>query len=304
MGAKLTIRVAICFAFAAIAILPAAGPASAQSAPIRYVFGTNSYTDSKGQLWSPVPAAAISASVSHHSSICTKNANFTGTSDPALYSQQMVEDIGDLLFSIPVPSGTYTVNLYFAEPCANTRPGSRIFSVAVDGTTIVPSLDLTATAGVEKPVIETAQITNSQISLDLRPIKDAPLIAAIEILPATTSSGTPAPSAFQISAKLHWDDGTAVAGTILVAQTISANPPSSKSLGTIKLDSTGAATASLTPDLTLPLTFTFTLVNPSGATVNTLGFTVDALTLTAFPHTLNPQITLAKSSATLKSFSF
>jgi len=303
MGAKQTIRVAICFAFAAIAILPAANPASAQSAPIRYVFGPRSHTDSKGQLWSAVPASAISASTSYHWSNCSKTATFTGTPDPGLYAQQMVEDNGDLLFSINLPSGTYTVNLYFAEPCANMPAGSRVFGVALDGTTIVPSLDLAATAGVEKPVIETAQITNSQISLDLRPIRNSPVIAAIEILPAASSS-SPSSSSFQISAKLHWDDGTAVAGTVLVAQVISVNPRSSKSLGTFTLDTTGAATASLTPDLTLPLSFTFTLVNPSGSTVNTLGFTVDSLTLTAFPHTLTPQITLAKSSATLKSFSF
>jgi malectin (di-glucose binding ER protein) len=303
MAAKQTIRVAICFAFAAIAILPAAGPASAQNAPIRYVFGPRAHSDSKGQLWSAVPVSAISASVSYHWSTCSKGATFTGTPDPILYAQQMVEDSGDLLLSIPVPSGTYTVNLYFAEPCADMLAGSRIFGVAVDGTTIVPSLDLTATAGVEKPVIETVQVTNSQIALDLRPIKNSPLIAAIEILPVSSSS-SPASSSFQISAKLHWDDGTAVAGTILVAQVISANPPSSKSLGTFTLDTTGAATASLSPDLTLPLSFTFTLVNPSGSTVNTLGFTVDSLTLTAFPHTLTPQITLTKASATLKSFSF
>ena len=89
LGAKQSIRIAICLAFAAIAILPAAGPASAQAAPIRYVFGTNSYTDSKGQLWSPVPASAISASVSHHSSICTKGVTFTGTPDSGLYAQQI-----------------------------------------------------------------------------------------------------------------------------------------------------------------------------------------------------------------------
>ncbi|MGH9745700.1 MAG: malectin domain-containing carbohydrate-binding protein [Candidatus Acidiferrales bacterium] len=303
MGAKKTIRTAICFASVAVAIMSSAKSASAQNAPIRYVFGPRSYTDSKGQVWSPVPASVISASASHHLSICTKGAAFTGTSDPGLYAQQMVEDWGDLLLNVPVPSGAYTVNLYFAEPCANTVPGNRIFGVAVNATTIVASLDLTATAGVEKPVIETAQVSNAQVALDLKPIKDAPLIAAIEILPAT-SSISPSPSSFQIAAKLHWDDGTAVAGTILVAQAISANPPSSKSLGSFKLDSTGAVTASLAPDLTLPLSFTFTLVNPSGATVNTLGFSCDALTLSVFPRTLSPQITLTKASATLKSFSF
>jgi hypothetical protein len=298
MGPIRSIRVSLCLAVAAMALLSAAKTASGQTAPIRYVFGTNSYTDSKGQFWSPVPTSYLTGSRGYHWSNCSKSATFTGTPDPGLYQQQIAQDYGDMLLTVPVSSGSYTVNLYFAEPCANTVAGSRFFGLIVNGTTVVASLDLTATAGVEKPVIETVQVTGSQIALDLKRLNNDPLIAAVEILPQSSSSS------FQIAAKLHWDDGTPVAGTVVVAQIISSNPTSSKTLGSFPLDTTGATTASLIPDLTLPLSFSFTLINSAGTIVNTLGFTCDPSTLKVFPRTLSPQIVLAKASATLKSLSF
>jgi hypothetical protein len=70
------------------------------------------------------------------------------------------------------------------------------------------------------------------------------------------------------------------------------------------IDSAGTATATLAPDFTLPLTFSFTLMNPSGAAVNTLAFTCDLATIKVFPRMLSASVVLNKSTATLKSFSF
>jgi hypothetical protein len=84
--------------------------------------------------------------------------------------------------------------------------------------------------------------------LDLKPIANHPVIAAIEILSSSPS--------FQVAAKLNWGDGTPVAGRVFVAQEISTNPAASQSLGSFPLDATGAATGSLTPltfFITLPL---------------------------------------------------
>ena len=279
------------------AFLAAARTASAQSiTPIRFVFGTNSYTDSKGQLWSPIPTSDLSGSTDRHWSNCAKTAVFTGTPDPRLYQQQLGEDSGDLILNIPVPSGSYTVNLYFAEPCSTLASGNRVFGVALNGATIISNLDLIATAGVEKPVIESAQITGAEVTLDLKHNINDPIIAAIEILPLSYS--------FHVTANLKWDDGTPVAGTVVAAQQIATNPGASKSLGSFTIDSAGTATATLVPDLTLPLTFSFTLMNPSGAAVNTLAFTCDLATIKVFPSTLSASVVLNKSTATLKSFSF
>jgi hypothetical protein len=300
MFANKSIRIGICVAVATVAALSRARSTSGQAAaPIRYVFGTNSFTDSKGQIWSPVPTSELPVSVDWHWSSCAKADTFTGTPDPGLYREQIAEDAGDMVLTVPVPSGSYVVNLYFAEPCPYTA-GERVFGVALNGATVVPRLDLAARAGAEKPVIESASVNGSEVRLDLKRITDEPVIAAIEILP----NSSPSTSSFQLAATLKWDDGTPVAGTVVVAQEISSNPAASKSLGSFPLDAKGATTANLTPDLTLPLAFSFTLMNPTGVVVNTLKFSCDTLTLKGFPHTLNPSIILNKSSATLKSFSF
>jgi hypothetical protein len=297
MGARKSIRVGICLAVAAVATLPAARLVSGQTAPpLRYVFGTNPLTDSRGQTWSPVPTSDLAGSPSWSWSKCAKEANFTGTTDPGLYREQIVETSGDMVLTVPVPSGSYIVNLYFAEPCSYFAPGSRVFGVVLNGTTIVSRLDLAATAGVEKPVIESASVNGSTVVLDLKRITQAPVIAAIEILPSSPS--------FQVAAKLKWDDGTPIAGTVLVTQEISTNPVVSQSLGSFPLDANGTTTASLTPDLTQPLTFSFALIAPTGFIVGTLKVSCTAPVLTAFPRTLNPSIILNRSSATLKSISF
>jgi malectin (di-glucose binding ER protein) len=296
MGTRKSIRVGICLAVAALAALPAARLASGQTAPpLRYVFGTNSFTDSKGETWSPIPTSDLGGSASWYWSTCAKEANFTATTDPGLYREQVVETSGDLVLTVPVPSGSYIVNLYFAEPCSYFAPGSRVFGVVLNGTTIVPSLDLAATAGVERPVVESASVSGSKVVLDLKRITQAQVIAAIEILPSPT---------FQVAAKLKWDDGTPIAGMVLVTQEISTNPVTSQSLGNFPLDANGTATASLTPDLTQPLTFSFALIAPTGSIAGTLTVSCTALALTAFPRTLNPSIILNRSSATVKSISF
>jgi hypothetical protein len=297
MGTRKAFRIGICMAVAAVASLSAARSASAQTtAPIRYVFGTNSYTDSKGQGWSPVPTSYLNGSGSWHWSTYAKNASFTGTPDPGLYEQQIAEDTGDMFLTVPVPSGTYTVNLYFAEPSSSYTAGMRVFGVVLNGKTIVSRLDEVATVGVEKPVIESAPVNGSEIVLDLKRISNDQTIAAIEILPQL--------SPFQLTAKLKWDDGSPVTGTVAVSQEISTAPAESKDLGTFPLDASGTTSGGITPDLTLPLNFSFTLINPNGAIVNTFTFSCDMPTLKMLPHAVTATVVLEKSSATLESFSF
>lgn len=297
MDARKSIRIAACLAAACAATLPAARPVSGQAAsPIRYVFGTKSFTDSKGQTWSPVPTSDLSASSGWHWSSCAATETFTGTADPGLYQQQIAEDSGDLLLTVPVPSGSYTVNLYFAEPCATYTAGERVFGVAVNGATVAASVDLVATAGVGKPVIKSASVNGAQVLLDLKRITQDPMIAAIEILPASPS--------FQFTATLKWDDGTAVAGTVVVAQETPANPLTTNWLGSFPLDSNGVATGTVTPNLSAPLIFSVTLVNPANAVVNSMNLFATTQILQSLPHTLNPSVVLAKANAALKSASF
>ena len=125
MGTRKSIRIGVFLTVAAVALLAAANSAAGQTAPIRYVFGTNSFTDSKGQVWAPVSTSYLSEPARQHWSNCAKNATFNGTPDPGLYQEQLAEDSGDLVLTVPVPNGPYIVNLYFAEPCFFYTAGMR-----------------------------------------------------------------------------------------------------------------------------------------------------------------------------------
>jgi hypothetical protein len=116
--------------------------------------GAVQVTDSKSQAWSPVPTSDLSGSTDWNWSNCARAAVFTGTPDPGLYKEQIVQDSGGMVLTVPVPSGSYIVNLYFAEPCSSYTAGNWVFGVALNGPTIVSRLDLAASAGVEKPVID------------------------------------------------------------------------------------------------------------------------------------------------------
>lgn len=116
---------------------------------------------------------------------------------------------------------------------------------------------------------------------------------------------SPASSAgYDVTATLKWDDGTAVAGTLSLAQVTSTNPLTMNSLGSFPLGPNGVAKGIINPDLTLPLTFSVTLVNPSGAAVNSITLFANPQLLQGLPRTFSPSIVLAKSNADVNSVSF
>src|SRR5262249_21781404 len=116
------------------------------------------------------------------------------------------------------------------------------------------------------------------------------------------SSATSVP--FSVNATFKWDDATAVAGTITMAQGASTSPLTMTSLGSFPLDSSGVAKGTVNPNPALPLTFYVTLINPAGTVVNSMMLFANAQMLQGLPHTFNPTITLAKSNAVVNSVTF
>lgn len=158
-----------------------AGSVNAQT---RYVFGTNSYTDSAtGNVWSPIPQADI-APYPWRSSTCAP----TMPANLGLYKQQVVFTTNNGQVTISVPQGTYTVNVYMADPCAGTAVGTRNFSLAINGLMIDASIDIVKEAGgAQKPLIKSVTVGNaSSIVMQIVANKTGsdPCVAAIEILPA------------------------------------------------------------------------------------------------------------------------
>jgi O-glycosyl hydrolase len=171
--------------------LPAASQAQQT---IRVNAGGSAYRDSKGQAWS-ADYGFNTGSLSHSA----PSAPITGSSDPALFKSARVgvTAVPELQYQFPLTNGLYKVNLYFAETYY-TKAGSRVFDVQMQGATVFSGLDIFAQAGIDHPLVKSAQVSVTQGQIVIRFVHRAnanvPIISAIEILPSG-SVPPPAPTA-------------------------------------------------------------------------------------------------------------
>ena len=177
--------------------------ASAQTqAPIRVVCGGKAYTDSKGNLWQ--------ADFGYNEGTISANANvIAGTTDPTLFHYGRWNGVvaTPLVYTFPVSSGTYHVNLYFAETTGMTT-GARVFNVRMQGQLIFQNLDIYAAAGANTALVKGADIsvTNGQLQIEFDNLVQNPKINAIEIVQNTTAP--------ELKMSFVYPDGTPVAGTL------------------------------------------------------------------------------------------
>jgi hypothetical protein len=250
-------------------------PVAAQTQQtIRVNSGGAAYHDSKGQSWS-ADYGFNTGSLSHSAPTVT----VTGTSDPTLFKSARVgtSSGADLQYQFSVANGLYNVNLYFAETYF-TAKGERVFDVQMQGTTVFSALDIFALAGSDHALVKSAKasVTNGQLIIRFahRAYGNVPVIAALEILPAGSSSSlqfsTSSLPAGQVGAAYstmiqatggttpyHWSisSGTLPAGLTLSATTgtISGTPTTSGSFTfTAKVtDSTSPTAQTATKSLTI-----------------------------------------------------
>ncbi|NQT20746.1 MAG: right-handed parallel beta-helix repeat-containing protein, partial [Planctomycetes bacterium] len=89
--------------------------------------------------------------VSGYGSLFTSAVDTTGVADPApeaVYQTYRYRAYGvgeTFQYHLPVPDGTYTVRLHFAEPSYTTE-GSRVFDIVLQGVTVAPDFDIIARA--------------------------------------------------------------------------------------------------------------------------------------------------------------
>ena len=170
--------------------------------PIRINCGGASYTDSKGQLWQ----ADTDFSGGTEETIAT---SVSGTPDPLLYEDYRWNPTS---YTLAVPNGQYQVNLYFTESNPKAESvGARVFNVNLQGTTVLPNLDIFAAAGANAALIKSANVnvTISTIKIGFAPVSGLnPKISAIEILPIQTA-GSPT-----LVLNFKYPDGTPVVGTL------------------------------------------------------------------------------------------
>jgi endoglucanase len=87
-------------------------------------------------------------------------------------------------YRVPVPNGTYTVNLEFAEPYL-TAAGQRVFDVGVGGQTLT-NLDVFGQAGGKNTALiksfTNIPVSNGMLVITFTPRKQNPEINGIDIL--------------------------------------------------------------------------------------------------------------------------
>ena len=118
--------------------------------------GGTQYTDSTGVTY-------LADSKYSGGSVGKTTAAINGTVDDVIYQ---TERYGNFSYSIPVANGNYNVTLKFAETYF-TASGKRVFSVMVNGQTVISNLDLYAKAGKNAAydVVIPASVTNGILSI-------------------------------------------------------------------------------------------------------------------------------------------
>lgn len=143
--------------------------------------GGKQYTDNLGKVWSADQYFTTSRTHSTTQGI-------TGTSNPTLYQTERYEK--SFGYNIPVPTGSYKVNLNFAEIYWN-GPGLRVFDVAAEGKLAIDDLDIWSEVGAKTALTKTVEVavTDGILNLDFSASVNAAKISSIEVLPNTEGHG-------------------------------------------------------------------------------------------------------------------
>lgn len=151
---------------------------------VRVNAGDGAYGDTQGKIWQAdreYEAGAWGYTERGASGVYTITTGVQGTADSTLYQSERFNMAG---YYFDVPTGYYQVTLKFAEIYAQ-RAGQRIFSVNIEGSTVLPDLDIYSQVGSMRALDYTFSlpISDGQLNIDFLPKRpnDAPKVNAIEV---------------------------------------------------------------------------------------------------------------------------
>ena len=218
--------------------------ASAQTQqPIRVNCGGLAYTDGKGQLWD------ADRNFNSGTNTFAGNNAISGTGDPKLYQSERWGKA--VIYSFPLPNGSYRLNLSLAEIYWNSV-GARVFNVKLQGVTVDSNVDIFAQAGGSNIALiksYSAVVSNGTITLELDATGsnvDGAKCSAIEIL-STTAPSSVVTLAINPGSSALFDDGT----PIIPNSTASISELENSTwtmVGTVTSDASGLLTGSLKVD--------------------------------------------------------
>lgn len=146
---------------------------------------TEPYTDEAGNTWlaDQYMDDDVDWGTLYGMTIRRGDLTITDTNAPEIY---LTERYGMDAYEFNVPKGKYTVRLHFAETFEGiTGEGERIFSVTINGKTVIEDMDLFKESGFAKPVVKEfkgVKAKNGQIIVGFIPDIENPEINGIEIL--------------------------------------------------------------------------------------------------------------------------
>ena len=157
------------------------------------------YTDHAGGVWLPDQAYRPGINTWGYigdSAVYTTTDPIYGTLDPALYQTERwwVNSNGGYRFE--VPNGDYDVLLRFAEIYPQTNVGTRVFTVVVEGVTVLAHLDVLEVAGmnVAYDLLASAHVTDGVLDVDFLAEQNNPELKAVAVLVPRPCTPTPTPS--------------------------------------------------------------------------------------------------------------
>ena len=170
--------------------------------------GTSAYMDTTGRVWA-ADSGFTGGSVSLGSFPVANSAD-----DKLYYTRRW----GNFVYSRAVTNGSYVLKLHFMDPFYS-EPGFRKFDVFAENVQILNDFDIAAAGGYRAAVIKSfnVSVADGTLNLSFRSVVENSLLAAIELLPATTTPpASSAPSvplgltatAAPASVALRWKDGS------------------------------------------------------------------------------------------------
>jgi mono/diheme cytochrome c family protein len=244
--------------------------------PIRVACGEGQYVDPQGLVW------AADHGYSGTTATYTTGSAVSGTTTPGLY--QYLRYGQNFQYSFPVPTGTYTVTLKFAEISFGTA-GRRVFDVAINNQSVITNLDIFAQAGGKYRALDesfTVPATNGITISFSASVNDAQ-INGIQILQTTNS-----PSAVSIglsppSATLSAGGSAQFAATVSGGSNTAVTWSLSSSVGSV---ASGLYTAPATISAAQSITITATSVaDPTMSAAATINLQASPLPTSVSPAT-------------------
>ncbi len=162
----------------------------------------------------PSPYRNNGSNAAGASAVPSVNSSVPAGTPAALFTDERWDASGapEMQWTFPVPTGTHVaVRLYLANRCGCTASvGQRVFSVAIDGATVLSNYDIVADVGNDVGAMKEYTVTSDgTVNIDFTHVVENPLIDAVEIVNLDAAAAVSPDSVGKVSY-----DGTTTVGAL------------------------------------------------------------------------------------------